>query len=259
MSNVVDSIDYGDRGQVRIVADADALAREAAELFIAASNEAVARNGSASIALSGGSTPKLMGRLLTEDGYRERVPWDKLHIFWGDERWVPLDSAESNAGEAKRAFLDTVGIPAGRVHPFETEGVTPEESAARYESLVRSTAGDAGVPSFDLILLGMGDDGHTASLFPGTDAIHEAERLVVAHFVPKLDTTRLTFTPPLINAAQNVAFLAAGAGKAERLAEVLDGPIELDRLPSQVIRPGNGGPIWIVDRAAAASLAKQPV
>jgi 6-phosphogluconolactonase len=258
MTNVIGSIDYGDRGQVRIVDDADALAREAAELFIATANEAVARNGLATIALSGGSTPKQMGLLLAKDGYRERVPWDKLHVFWGDERWVPLESSESNAGEAKRAFLDHVGIPSDRVHPYETVGMNPEESAARYESLVRSTVGVAGVPSIDLILLGMGEDGHTASLFPGTDAINETDRLVVSNFVPKLNTTRLTFTPPLINAARIVAFLAAGAGKAERLAEVLDGPLGIDRLPSQVVRPNSGGPIWLIDRAAAALLARKP-
>jgi 6-phosphogluconolactonase len=258
MTHVIGSIDYGDRGRVRIVDDADALAREAAELFISNANEAVARNGSAAIVLSGGSTPKKMGQLLAEDGYRERVPWDKLHIFWGDERWVPIESPESNAGEAKRAFLDEVGIPNERVHPFETVGIPPDESAARYESLVRSTVGATGVPSFDLILLGMGDDGHTASLFPGTDAIHETDRLVVSNFVPKLDTTRLTFTPPLINAGRNVVFLAAGGGKADRLAEVLDGPVDIDRLPSQVVRPGHGGPTWLIDRAAAASLARKP-
>jgi 6-phosphogluconolactonase len=257
MTDSSQRIDYGDRGEVWIVDDAGALARAATELFVSTANAAVERSGRATIALSGGSTPKQMGKLLAEEPYRARVPWDKLQIFWGDERWVPLESPESNAGEAKRAFLDQVGIPAENVHPFQTVNVTPEESASQYESLIREVVGNGGEPVFDLVLLGMGDDGHTASLFPGTAAVHETERQVVSHYVPKLETTRLTFTPPLISSAASVVFLAAGSGKAERLAEVLDGPIELDRLPSQVVRPANG-PIWLVDRAAAAQLAKKP-
>jgi 6-phosphogluconolactonase len=259
MSDVIGSIDYGDRGTVQIVEDADALAQQAAEMFISTVRDAVDRSGTATVALSGGSTPRQMGQLLAREGYRERVPWEELHVFWGDERWVPLDAPESNAGEAKRAFLDLVGIPAANVHPFETEGLSPEESASHYESLIRSVVeSHVGTPAFDLILLGMGDDGHTASLFPGTDAISERDRLVVSQFVPKLNTTRLTMTPPLLNAGHNVVFLAAGAGKASRLADVLDRPIDVDRLPAQVIRPKAGGPVWLVDVAAAASLFNQP-
>lgn len=259
MSEVIGSIDYRERGTVLVVEDADALAREAAERFIATTRSAVERTGKATVALSGGSTPKQMGQLLAQEDYRERVPWHDVQVFWGDERWVPLDAPESNAGEAKRTFLDLVGIPAANVHPFETEEISPEESARRYESLVREIVDDVdGLPRFDLIFLGMGDDGHTASLFPGTAAIHERQRLVVSHVVPKLNATRLTMTPPLLNAGRSVVFLAAGAGKAARLAEVLEGPVDVDRLPSQVIRPSAGGPIWLVDVAAAASLTKQP-
>jgi len=257
MTNILDSLDYGERGRVLIVEDATALARAAAELVIATVHDAVDRDGDATIALSGGSTPKEMGRLLAQESYRERLPWENVHVFWGDERWVPLESPENNAGEAKRAYLDSVGIPAANVHPFQTVGITPEQSATQYEAIIRSGVrdGTSGVPAFDLVLLGMCDDGHTASLFPGTAAIHEKERLVVSHEVPKLNATRLTMTPPLLNAGLNVVFLAAGAGKAERLAEVLEGPVDVDQLPSQVVRP-KGGPTWIVDRAAAASLAK---
>lgn len=257
MSDSRSTIDFGERGRVNVVADANALARAAAELFVSVANAAVARSGLATIALSGGSTPKQMGRVLAEDPFRSRVPWGNLQIFWGDERWVPLESAESNAGEAIRTFLDHVAIPAERVNPYQTHSVTPAESADRYESLVRSLVGGDAHPVFDLILLGMGDDGHTASLFPGTDALHETERLVVSNFVPKLDTTRLTFTPPLINAAREVAFLAAGGGKADRLVDVLEGPIDVVQLPSQVVRPA-GGPLWLVDQSAAAKLAKRP-
>lgn len=259
MSNLVATIDYGDRGKVLVVEDGAALARTAAETLIETVAEAVLTRGSAAIALSGGSTPKQMGALLARAEFSSRVPWDQLHVYWGDERWAPLYSLESNAGEALRGFLNRVPAPEDHVHPFETEEIAPEESALRYEALIRATlpANEAGVPAFDLIFLGMGEDGHTASLFPGTAAIHESDRLVVAHDVPKLNATRLTFTPPLLNAAREVVFLAAGAGKAERLAEVLDGPEDVDRLPSQVVRPA-GGPIWLVDRAAITKLAKQP-
>jgi 6-phosphogluconolactonase len=255
MSDVIDRIDYGERGRVWIVQNPAALARAAAEFMISTVQESVDRDGYATVALSGGSTPKAMGHLLAEPGFRERIPWDRVHIFWGDERWVPRDSTSSNAGEAKRTFLDLVGLPEANVHPFETMDMTPEESAMRYESVIRSVL-SGNPPAFDLILLGMGDDGHTASLFPGTEAVHETERLVLSHFVPNVDAVRLTMTPPLLNAGQHVAFLASGAAKAERLAEVLDGPIEIDRLPSQVVRPANGA-TWIVDRAAATSLAKR--
>lgn len=250
------TINYGERGRVHIVADPAELAHAAAERFIAATSAAVASRGIAFVALSGGSTPKAMGNLLAQPAYGARVPWDNVHVFWGDERWVPLDSPESNAGEAKRAFLDLVGIPAANVHPFLTTGVDPDSSASAYESLIRATL-DGDPPVFDLIFLGMGDDGHTASLFPGTAAIHEQSALVVAHFVDKLNVTRLTMTPPLLNAARDVVFLAAGAGKASKLSEVLDGTIDVDTLPSQVIRPA-GGPDWLVDLAAIANLARQP-
>jgi 6-phosphogluconolactonase len=255
MSETSRELDYGERGRVLLLDDAEALAIEAAERLIKAATEAVERSNQAIVALSGGSTPKRMGDLLAGSGFRERMPWGRTHFFWGDERWVPLSSPESNAGEAKRAFLDAMPVPADHVHPFATEGVTPEESAAAYERLVREIVPGDPIPRFDLVLLGMGDDGHTASLFPGTDAIHERERLVVAHHVPKLNATRLTMTPPLLNAARGVIFLVAGAGKAARLAEVLEGPVDVGRLPSQVIRPA-GELIWLVDRAAAAGLSR---
>jgi 6-phosphogluconolactonase len=222
-------------------------------------DHAVADRGIAAVALSGGSTPKQMGQLLAQPEFRDAIPWNDVHVFWGDERWVPLSSPESNAGEAMRAFLDHVPINPGNVHPYVTETVSAQESAEIYERAIRDTvsAGN-GIPRFDLIFLGMGDDGHTASLFPGTEPIHEQARLVVAHHVPKLQATRLTMTPPLINTARQVIFLVAGAGKAARLANVLDDPLDVDALPSQVVRPRPGALIWLVDRAATTALANQP-
>jgi 6-phosphogluconolactonase len=249
-------LDYGDRGQVVVVRDANALADVAATLIAKTSVKAVDESRQVYIALSGGSTPKAMGALLAQPPFVSEVHWDRLTFFWGDERWVPISSPDSNAGEANRTFLDAVPVLPENVVPFDTEDVTPAESATKLEAIIRDLVPGKPVPEFDLILLGMGDDGHTASLFPGTDAIQEHHKLVIAHEVEKLKSTRLTFTPALINAAKHVVFLVSGAAKAEVLAEVLDGGIDVDRLPSQVIRPANGTLTWMVDRDAAAELER---
>jgi 6-phosphogluconolactonase len=246
-------IDYETRGEVFVVADAVQLARTAAAFVDSVTRAAAERRGVATVALSGGSTPKQMGQELISEVYRESVPWGSLRIFWGDERWVSLDDPESNAGEAKRGWLDALVLHDDQVHPFEF-GDDPGESASRYEALIRELVPGEPIPQFDLILLGMGGDGHTASLFPGTSALAVTDRLVVANPVPQMDTVRLTFTAPLINAARNVAFLVAGAGKADRLHEVLDGTIQPAELPSQLVRPENGKLIWLVDEAAAEKL-----
>jgi 6-phosphogluconolactonase len=251
------TIDYGERGRVVIFETAGLLALGGAALVQGTATEAVEDRGNAYIALSGGSTPKAMGALLRGKPMVDKVPWGALHLFWGDERWVPLESPESNAGEAMRGFLDAVPIPSPQVHPFETVG-DPVESAANYERLIKTVVPGGPTPMFDLILLGMGDDGHTASLFPGTAALSITDRLVAENQVEKLDAIRLTFTAPLINAARHVAFLVAGAGKAERLAQVLDGPQDPEQLPSQLVRPTHGTLTWLVDEAAAAHLARAP-
>lgn len=260
MSNVrtQTTIDYGERGQIIVVPDSDALARLAAETVTSVIAEAHAQGRNATIALSGGSTPKKMGAFLAQPPYTERVHWDSVDIFWGDERWVPLTDTESNAGEAMRGFLDHIPIPEERVHSVETELDDPKVAAERYERDIRQTVPITdGIPTFDLILLGMGEDGHTASLFPGTAAIHEERRLVVAHRVDKLDATRLTLTPPVINAAEQVVFLTGGAGKAETLHAVLDGEVDVDTYPSQVVRPAQGTLVWLVDEAAASGLDRK--
>ncbi len=254
MTHDVRTLDYGERGRVVVVADGDALANLAADLLLTSAEEAMAAGNRALIALSGGSTPKKMGELLAVDPLLGRIPWGNLDIFWGDERWVPLADPGSNAGEAVRSYLNAAPIDTGHIHPFATEGVSAENSAAALEGTLRGLQPDADVPVFDLVLLGMGDDGHTASLFPGTAAVHEKTKLVVSHEVEKLDATRLTFTPPLINAALKVAFLVGGAGKADMLATVLEGPIDIDATPAQVVRLANGALTWIVDEAAAAKL-----
>jgi 6-phosphogluconolactonase len=256
MNSATRLLDYGERGTVQVVTDGTALAEMAAELVMKTVNEIAVGGLSALVALSGGSTPKLMGTLFAAEPLIDRVQWGSLEVFWGDQRWVPLDDPESNAGEAMRTFLNHVPIPLDQVHPFETEGIDPEQSACNLEQEIRDLRPGAATPRFDLILLGMGDDGHTASLFPGAAAIHETERLVVSHGIDKLNVTRLTFTPPLINAANKVAFLVGGEGKAEMLATVLDGPIDADATPAQVVRPHSGDLYWIVDEAAATLLGR---
>jgi 6-phosphogluconolactonase len=197
-----------------------------------------------------------MGELLAVSPHRDRVPWDRLEVFWGDERWVPESDPESNAGVARRTFLDRVPVEPQRIHPFPTVGLEPTEAATAYEATLRAVLGIAeDVPRFDLVLLGMGDDGHTASLFPGTAALRERAALAVANHVPKLDTTRLTLTVPVLNAGREIVFLVGGSGKAETLAAVLEGPARPNDLPSQLIRPSDGRLIWLVDRDAAARLS----
>jgi 6-phosphogluconolactonase len=243
------------RGRLVVVADGEALARTAAERVVAAVAAAVDARGRALVALSGGSTPKRMGALLATPEFAERVPWAGVDIFWGDERWVPLASEESNAGEAMRAFLDAVPAPPERIHPVATDLASPTRAAEAYEAEIRRAAGtEEEIPRFDLVLLGMGDDGHTASLFPHTAALHERERLVAENFVPKLGADRITFTYPLLDAAREVLFLVGGAGKAETLARVLEGPRDPVELPAQGVAPADGALTWLVDAPAAASL-----
>lgn len=249
-------VNLGSKGEIWIVADAETLAREAASLVTSTLHVAVTTYGAGTVALSGGSTPKRMGQLFADEPYLSQMPWPSLEIFWGDERFVPLSSDESNAGVAKRIFLDQVPVAPGRVHPWQTEEVTPEQSAANYQALLGERLPvENGFPRFDVVLLGMGDDGHTASLFPHTEGLNETEKWAIANRVPQLDTTRLTMTAPVINNARMVIFLIGGAAKADRLAEVLEGAPDLDRLPSQRIQPHNGRLIWLVDEAAAARLS----
>ena len=249
-------LDRGDRGEVHVLADDETLARAAADLFAEHAIAAVAQRGRAVVALSGGSTPRRMGELLAQPPFRDRVPWQRLHVFWGDERWVPLDSPDSNAGTAKRTFLDRLPVPPEQIHAFPTVGLSPREAAATYAREIEHLIGeeDGSLPRLDLVLLGMGDDGHTASLFPGTVALDERTLLAVANPVPKLDTTRLTLTAPVLNAGRAVVFLVGGEGKAATLAAVLDGPERSDELPAQLVRPVDGPLRWLVDRAAASRL-----
>lgn len=208
------------------------------------------------IALGGGSTPKSLYRLLASPEYRTRLEWEKVEFFWGDERHVPPDHAESNYRMAHEAMLLPLAIPEHHIHRIHGELPQAVDAAMQYEEVLRSTfeGSDSPIPQFDLVLLGMGPDGHTASLFPGTDAVHETTRWVTAPWVEKFQSFRITMTPGLINQARQTTFLIAGREKAEVLRAVMEGPYQPDLLPSQVINPTSGNLTWFLDQEAAGSL-----
>lgn len=237
--------------------DPTALARRAVEHLVEMVGEAVEAQGHARIAISGGSTPKAAFELLADprQPWRSRMPWQELDLYWVDERCVPPGDAASNYRMTREALLDHVPLKSDQIHRIEGE-LDPVAAAARYESELRSSFSLDGAlcPRFDLVALGMGPDGHTASLFPHTEAIHERSRLVAANRVPQLDTWRVTLTWPVINHARSVFFLVAGQEKAAVLSEVLTGPPDPERLPSQLIWPSSGILTLILDKAAASLL-----
>jgi 6-phosphogluconolactonase len=237
--------------------DAAALARHAAQYFVEMAGEAVAAQGRARIALSGGTTPKAVFELLADptQPWRDRMPWERLDFFWVDERSVPPDAPASNYRMTREALLDQVPLRPEQIHRIKSE-LDPEAAAARYESELRNSfrLEGAEMPRFDLVALGMGEDGHTASLFPHTEAINELSRLVVPNHVPQLDSWRITLTWPVINNARSIFFLVSGAAKAPVLNDVLTGPCNPERLPSQLIWPSSGILTYILDKDAASLL-----
>jgi 6-phosphogluconolactonase len=233
------------------------MALASAHLFAERVEKAVATRGIARVAISGGSTPKATFKLLADPSgpFLNTIPWDKLQIFWVDERCVGPDDPESNYGVAKDLLLSKVPIPEANVFRMEGE-LDPEQAAARYESTLRNVMKLEGAetPAFDLVTLGMGPDGHTASLFPNTAGLDEISRLVIANHVPQKDTWRISLTWPVINHAAEVTFEVEGEAKASILAEVLTGPRDVERLPSQLIRPSSGKLLFLLDEAAAKGL-----
>lgn len=237
--------------------DAEQLALDAAQALIATGVEAIAQRGRFVLALSGGGTPRRMFQSLAAPPLRDGLDWSRVEFFWGDERTVPPDDADSNYRMAHEALLGPLGIEPARIHRIAAERDDVDAAALDYALGIANcfqTAISNPPPPLDLILLGMGDDGHTASLFPGTDALNESQRWVVANRVPQHDTIRITMTYPLINRARRVFFLVSGARKAKVLASVLFGPRDPQRLPSQRIAPAEGELVWFVDEAAAAEL-----
>jgi 6-phosphogluconolactonase len=241
---------------LRVVSDPPALFQAAANEFASRAIANVKAAGRFTVALAGGSTPKSFYSLLASND-RDRLPWDKMFFFWGDERHVPPDHPESNYRMAFEALLSKVPVPAGNVFRIPAENPDANRAAEAYEQTLRNFfQPPAGTfPRFDLILLGMGPDGHAASLFPESKALHERSRLVVANWVEKFKTHRITLTLPVLNQAATVMFVVSGQDKAAALKEVFEGTQPPDLYPSKLIHPTNGNLIWLVDQAAASALS----
>ncbi|MBE9464348.1 6-phosphogluconolactonase [Dyadobacter subterraneus] len=239
-------------GQLHIAKDSVQLSTDLAEWISNYIKEVSTKKDRFTFVLSGGSTPKLLYTLLSAKPYNESIPWEKIHFFWGDERAVPFEDSRNNAKMAYDELLDKVGVKAENIHVMRTD-IGAEESAAEYEKILKQYF-EGEETTFDFVLLGMGDDGHTLSLFPGTSVIHEKDAWVTSFFLPAQDMYRITLTAPVVNHSAAVVFLAVGNGKAETLKHVLEGDFKPDTYPSQVIKPTNGELHWFIDEAAAADL-----
>ena len=245
--------------QIRQFDDVEALSCAAADQVCRVASDAIATQARGTIVLAGGSTPRRLYEVLATPAYLGKVPWKKIEFFWGDERMVPPQHRDSNFQMAYTALLSRIFGPQEHVHRIPTECGVPEVAARRYEGEIARAFGiapGAPPPSFDLILLGLGTDGHTASLFPNTEALDATTRWVVANRGPLPHVERVTMTAGILNAARHVIFLVTGPEKAAVLAQVLEGPCDFCRLPAQMIRPTSGDVTWYVDRAAASKLAQ---
>ena len=216
--------------------------------------EKAARHGSFTWALSGGSTPKMLYEILAAEPYKSQIPWKQVHLFWGDERFVPFEDPRNNARMAFDTLIDQVNVPSSQIHVMRTD-LSPEDAVENYTQILHRYFPAQGA-TFDLTLLGMGDDGHTLSLFPGQPIVHETTAWVSAYFLKAQDMYRITLTAPLVNRSAHIVFLVCGSSKAAALKQVLEGPFAPDTYPSQIIRPLHGQLNWFLDRAASVSLSK---
>lgn len=240
--------------EIEIFPSPDELAVAAAEKWIALANGQTQNNQMFHVALSGGSTPKRLFHLLAENSYANRMNWERVHVYFGDERFVPSDHADSNFRMANEALLSLVAIPSENIHRVPTELPDAASAASAYEKELRAHLPKTGnTVCFDLIFLGLGTDGHTASLFPDTSALTETRKLVTDVHVKKLDSMRITLTYPVINQARNVIFLVEGESKKEIVREILGSPGQQKKYPAQGIQP-SGQLCWMLDRAAASGL-----
>lgn len=243
----------GTVGSVLVFDTPEQVALAAAERFVEYAQEAIVDHGVFSVALAGGNTPRRVYELLASDPFKNRIEWSRVHLFFGDERCVPPHHPDSNYGMVYAALISKIDIRPPNVHRIGGEG-NPDENAAAYEKELRALFGELPWPRFDLVLLGMGEDGHTASLFPGSDAVKEELKWVVATGIEQLKQDRITLTASVFNHAAQVVFLVTGQGKAKRLAEALRHRPAAVRLPAQLIRPVDGTLEWLVDKAVAAFL-----
>jgi 6-phosphogluconolactonase len=245
--------------EIRILKDGPAIARRAADIFVEVAQSSVARSGSFSVALAGGSTPKILYSLLaTDPDLRARLPWDKMQLFFGDERHVGPDDPQSNFKMASETMIGKAPITPAQVHRMKGEVPDAAQAARDYEQELQKhfQLADGQLPRFDLVLVGMGDEGHCLSLFPGTKALHPpAGRTVVSNWVGKLFTQRITITAPVASNAAMILFTVTGKEKSLALKAVLEGPYEPEQLPSQLLQPTDGKLLWLVDQAAGAMLS----
>ena len=245
--------------EIRILKDGAAIARRAAEIFVEAAQSAVARSGSFTVALAGGSTPKILYSLLaTDPGLRAKLPWDKMQLFFGDERHVGPDDSQSNYKMACDTMIGKAPIKPEQVHRMKGELPDADQAARQYQQELQKhfQLKDGQLPRFDLVLVGMGDEGHCLSLFPGTKALHPAAgRTVVSNWVGKLFAQRITITAPVASNAAMILFTVTGKEKSLALKAVLEGPYEPEQLPSQLLQPTDGKLVWLVDQAAGAMLS----
>jgi 6-phosphogluconolactonase len=238
--------------EIILCADAAALARRGAEQFVTSAAQAIAQTGRFAVALSGGSTPAALYALLATNEFRARVDWSRVHLFWGDERCVPPDHPDSNFRMTRENLLDRIQLPAENIHRMPGE-LEPAAAADAYEAELKKFFG-AALPRFDLVFLGLGEDGHTASLFPGSAALDENEGLVATVYVERLNSHRLTLTLPAINAAAEVVFLVAGASKTAIVKEIFSGAAR--RYPAARVEPARGRLVWMMDSNAGADLPR---
>ena len=239
---------------VAIYSDIDTFSQEAARYVVRVASESITTHGRFTLALAGGSTPKKLYGLLASEPYRDQIDWALTEIFWSDERCVPPDSEESNYHLAQEVLLSKVPIPATQIHRMPADADDHDQASLTYIQEIQRVFGTNGVPSFDLLQLGMGPEGHTASLFPHQASLHEQTRLIMPVTVPKPPPPRLTFTPLLLNAATHILFLVTGQDKADALQAVLEGEYNPDEYPAQIIRPTQGEVTWMLDPAAASKL-----
>jgi 6-phosphogluconolactonase len=243
--------------QIAVYPDSDSLSHAAARYIVQVAQESIVTHGRFTFALSGGNTPKKLYGLLGSEPYRDQIDWALVEIFWSDERCVPPDSEDSNFRMAQEVLLSKVPIPSQQIHRMPADAPDRDSASLAYRQEMQRVFGTSVVPRFDLIQLGMGPEGHTASLFPHQPSLHEQTRLVMPVTVPKPPPPRLTFTPPLLNAAIHVLFLVTGADKAEAVQAVLEGDYPPDEYPAKIVNPARGEVTWMLDTAAAPLLSQK--
>lgn len=240
----------------RVLPDLETVSREAAELFVQVSESCIASEGRFAVALSGGETPRGLYALLGSSKYKDAIDWRRAHFFWADERCVPKEHPGSNFKAAYEAFLSRVPVPEDNVHRIKGED-SPEKAAEDYEAAIKTFFGEASAPVFDLIILGVGSDGHTASLFPGSEALDERTRFAAPALVTRPGIDRVTLTLPVLNNAARILFLVSGASKAGVMHDILEAGNEKHH-PAGIVHPPRGSVLWLLDKSAAAQLKRHP-